>query len=116
MAGRKAPREIPTIGGAVRTAGTFGTAAPPGNTTLPKLRVTPGVVAAVPPGNTTLPKLRVTVWAATPNARNRRATKPAAALMGLPPYGIVHPNGARTTVLFLLRRRRRGLRWDNRLR
>ena len=69
---------MPTGGvGAVRTVGTE---ALPGKTTLPKLRVTPGVVVEVPPGKTTLPNLRA-VCAKTHVASNRRAQKPARVFM-----------------------------------
>jgi hypothetical protein len=100
FAGRMPACEVPTktgdgsgrIGaGAVRTIGVVGL--PPGNTTLPKVRIVPGVVADVPPGNTTLPKVRVMGCAETPNDRNSKAEMPAAAFMDVPPDRIVHPSG-----------------------
>src|ERR1035438_1880036 len=67
--------------------------APPGRTTLPKLRVMPGDVPVVPPGKTTLPKLR---WAAWPNTLVARASgrTTASAFMANPLEGIVPPNRA----------------------
>src|SRR5437879_4072648 len=62
--------------GAVRTGGVPGE--PPGNTTLPKLRVIPGVVAEVPPGKTTLPKLRVMVCAKAVAVKQSAKKTPAA--------------------------------------
>src|ERR1700694_1666818 len=60
----RAPKFGPlTIPGAVVTRGEL---VPPGNTTLPNVRVIFGLVALVPPGKTTLPKPRVTVGAAAP--------------------------------------------------
>src|ERR1039458_3410402 len=58
--------------------------APPGRTTLPKLRVMPEEVPAVPPGKTTLPKLRWTAWPNTPVASASGRTT-ASAFMANPP-------------------------------